>query len=344
MISWNFPSNQDGQIKGVADAGIENFNGNEIFSLVRENCQNSLDAALDDDTQVLVEFECYFVQDNQIPGIIEYRQILRKCKEFWDESKSEKAKKFLEDAVTCANGKNGFMLRISDYNTIGLSEPYGKQGKPFNFDGWNALIKIDGGANKGEDKAGAFGIGKSAPFSNSYYRLVFYRTFNQKNERATQGVSRLMSYRENSSITSGVGYYGNPDGNNPVEFIRELEDLNKRIKIGTDVFIYGFKNSADWETEVLSALLENFLMSLYNGKLCVKIQNKEINTDTLGYYMMQAHNKCPGKTKSTYGNYLVLIRTEGVHIYTKDFHGLGTLKLRLLVDPDEKLDRKILIV
>jgi|GEM_PF-3807923 len=27
MISWNFPGNQDGQAKGVADAGIENFNG-----------------------------------------------------------------------------------------------------------------------------------------------------------------------------------------------------------------------------------------------------------------------------------------------------------------------------
>ena len=48
MISWNFPGNQDGQIKGVADAGIENFNGTELSSLARENCQNSLDAALDE--------------------------------------------------------------------------------------------------------------------------------------------------------------------------------------------------------------------------------------------------------------------------------------------------------
>lgn len=38
MNIWNFPGNQDGQIKGVADAGIENFNGTELSSLVRENC------------------------------------------------------------------------------------------------------------------------------------------------------------------------------------------------------------------------------------------------------------------------------------------------------------------
>lgn len=101
------------------------------------------------------------------------------------------------------------MLRISDYNTTGLSDPYTKIDDPFDFsfDGWNALIKIDGGANKGDDKAGAFGIGKSAPFSNSYYRLVFYRTFNQKHERAAQGISRLMSYREGTSMTSGVGKF-----------------------------------------------------------------------------------------------------------------------------------------
>lgn len=347
MNSWNFPGNQDGQIKGVADAGIENFNGTELSSLARENCQNSLDAAIDDDNpNVLVEFERYFVHDNQIPGIEEYRKILKKCKMFWDASKSEKAKTFLKNAVMQANQESGFMLRISDYNTTGLSDPYVEPGDPFNFsfDGWNALIKIDGGANKGDDKAGAFGIGKSAPFSNSYYRLVFYRTFNQEYERAAQGISRLMSYPEGTAITSGVGYYGNPRGNNPVESIKELDLLNERTEIGTDVFIYGFRGSSDWDVEITVALLENFLMSFYNGQLRVKIQNREINSTTLKGHIERVHNERPGATKGTYGNYLALTRTEGVYTYTKEFHGMGTLELRILVDPNEKLDRKVLIV
>ena len=347
MSSWNFPGNQDGQIKGVADAGIENFNGTELSSLARENCQNSLDAAIDDDNpNVLVEFERYFVHDNQIPGIEEYRKILKKCKTFWDASKSEKAKTFLKNAVMQANQESGFMLRISDYNTTGLSDPYVEPGDPFNFsfDGWNALIKIDGGANKGDDKAGAFGIGKSAPFSNSYYRLVFYRTFNQEYERAAQGISRLMSYPVGTTITSGVGYYGNPRGNNPVESIKELDLLNERTEIGTDVFIYGFRGSSDWDVEITVALLENFLMSFYNGQLRVKIQNREINSTTLKGNIERVHNERPGATKGTYGNYLALTRTEGVYTYTKEFHGMGTLELRILVDPNEKLDRKVLIV
>lgn len=35
-ISWNFLGNQDGQIKGIADAGIENFNETELSYLARE--------------------------------------------------------------------------------------------------------------------------------------------------------------------------------------------------------------------------------------------------------------------------------------------------------------------
>lgn len=347
MIKWNFPGNQDGQIKGVADAGIENFNGTELSSLARENCQNSLDAAIDDNNpHVLVEFERYFIDSSRIPGIAEYRNILNKCKSFWDRSQSEKAKEFLKNAIKEAEKEKSFLLRISDYNTTGLSDPYAQSDDPFDFsfDGWNALIKIDGGANKGDDKAGAFGIGKSAPFSNSRYRLVFYRTYNQAHECAAQGISRLMSYKDGALITSGVGYYGDPEKNNPVEIIPELDAINKRTEIGTDVFVYGFKADSDWESEITIALLESFLMSFYNGQLLVKVQEREINKDSLRGFMERMHREYPGPMKSTYGNYLALTRTEGVHTFSKDFHGMGTLELRVLVDPNEKLDRKVLIV
>lgn len=352
MSSWNFPSNQDGQIKGVADAGIENFSGTELSSLARENCQNSLDAALDDENpKVIVEFECRCIPKEQIPGMADYCQVLGKCKAFWDKSKSEKAKYFLKSAVFCANNQNSFVLRISDYNTTGLDDPYGDEEDPngFNFDGWNALVKIDGGANKGDDKAGAFGIGKSAPFCNSHYRLVFYRTLNQAGEKAAQGISRLMSFPEDplnpkKNMSNGVGYYGNPVGNSPVESITELDRLNIRTETGTDIFVFGFKGVADWETEIMVALLENFLMSIYNGELRIKIQDRELNKHTLGGHMLRTYNNRPGETKGTYGNYLALTRIDGVHTYTKDFHGMGTLELRILVDPNEKLDRKVLVV
>lgn len=344
---WSFPSIHGGQVKGVADAGIENFNGNELASLAREICQNSLDAALDDDNpKVLVEFERYSISNTQVPSMEEYRQILQRCRDFWDTSDSDKAKAFLKEAIAQAKKDTSYVLRISDYQTTGLADPYCNSCDPrsFKFDGWNALVKIDGGANKGDDKAGAFGIGKSAPFSNSYFRLVFYRTYNQKHERAAQGVSRLLSYPDGELMTTGVGYYGDPNGNNPVKQIQQLDALNERTEIGTDVFVFGFKGTSSWEKEIRTALLDNFLLSFYYGQLRVKVQGCEINADTLGDYVCRTHDANPGGTKGLYGNYLVLTRTEGVHVYERDFHGMGTLKLRILVDPTEKLDRKVLIV
>lgn len=353
MSRWSFPGNQDGQIKGVADAGIENFNGTELASLARENCQNSLDAPIDEENpNVLVEFEKYFVEWNQIPGMKEYRHILSNCKSFWDRSKSDKAKTFLSKATANANSDHGFVLRISDYNTTGLTSPYSNADDPFDisFDGWNALVKIDGGANKGDDKAGAFGIGKSAPFSNSVYRLVFYRTYNSDKEWAAQGISRLMSFRDDEgNITTGIGYYGDPDGNNPVPSIPELDSLNKRDAIGTDVFVYGFKGTSEWKDEIVVAILDSFLMSIYSGKLRVAIKDGEfkgeLNKDSLDVFIKRVHASRPGETKSTYGNYLALTREDDcVHTYSMSFHGLGTLELRILVDPNEKLDRKVLVV
>lgn len=44
--AWNFPSNNHGQIFGIADSGVETFNGTPIKSLAREICQNSIDANL----------------------------------------------------------------------------------------------------------------------------------------------------------------------------------------------------------------------------------------------------------------------------------------------------------
>ena len=110
-----------------------------------------------------------------------------------------------------------------------------------------------------------------------------------------------------------------------MESIEELDELNTRTEIGTDVFIYGFKAANDWDVEITAALLDSFLMSFYNGQLRVKVQEREINAATLKGHMERIHNERPGATMGTYGNYLALTRTEGVYTYTKDFHGMGTL-------------------
>ena len=62
---WYFPSTEGGQINSINNAGIETFRGNELDSLTREICQNSLDAVKDESQPVVVEFKRFEIETNQ---------------------------------------------------------------------------------------------------------------------------------------------------------------------------------------------------------------------------------------------------------------------------------------
>ena len=338
-IEWKFPHNGFGQVRGVSDAGIETFTGTEIQSLAREICQNSLDARVEgSDATIKVDFEQYRIPSSDIPGYEQYVSKIQKAYDYWSKKNSEKTIKVLTKALNAIKKPYTFVLRISDFNTTGLSYPYEDS-----EEGWNALTKLDGGATKTGDKAGAFGIGKNAPFTNSDYRLVFYRTLNEAYETAAQGMSRFISFPEDLSnsmntMTTGIGYYGNPEGNLPVDSIIELEKLYRRSEIGTDVFVYGFNAGYEWNIDVINEVLENFLMSIHKNLLSVTVANKTIDSYTLSNYL-STYN---AKIKNAYWYYQVLVRPE-TKVFKKDFHGMGTLKLSVLVDHSDKLNRKILI-
>lgn len=285
-IEWKFPHNGFGQVRGVSDAGIETFTGTEIQSLAREICQNSLDAAVEgSNATIKVDFEQYRIPSSDIPGYEQYASKIQKAYDYWSKKNSEKTIKVLTKALNAIKKPTTVVLRISDFNTTGLSHPYEDSDE-----GWNALTKLDGGATKTGDKAGAFGIGKNAPFTNSDYRLVFYRTLNEDQETAAQGMSRFISFPEDLSnsmntMTTGIGYYGNPEGNLPVDSISELEKLYQRSEIGTDVFVYGFNAGYEWNSDVINEVLENFLMSIHKNLLSVTVDNKNIDNSTLASYL-----------------------------------------------------------
>ena len=54
MIGWNFPLGE--QRQGISGLDVQ-FKGNPLKSLAREICQNSLDAAVDENALVTVKFE-----------------------------------------------------------------------------------------------------------------------------------------------------------------------------------------------------------------------------------------------------------------------------------------------
>lgn len=335
MIDWYFPSNGGGQIRGIADAGIETFKGKEILSLTREICQNSLDAAIDENSPVRVEFKLHKIDPTDIPGCSDYKKVLNECRDFWKASND--ATKFFDRAIQEIDSWNNYVLQISDYHTTGLAKPFDRNSK----ESWNTLVKIDGGAMKAGDSAGKFGIGKNAPFTTSFYRLVFYRTLNTAGETAAQGIARLVSFnRDANDVAAGVGYYGDKDL--PLKYIQKLDNLCKRKEVGTDIFIYGFNYCKGFGHDILVALIENFLVSIHRDKLRIKIGDKEINKDNLGKYVKRCDEKMnKAKFKKNVEYYKILTDTS-LKPFDRTFHGLGTFKLRVLYG--DNFSRYILVV
>lgn len=79
---WNFPSNNYGQIFGIADSGVETFKGTPIKSLAREICQNSIDANLHNGLPTRIEFKLFEIPVKDIPDFDGLEDALRRALDF----------------------------------------------------------------------------------------------------------------------------------------------------------------------------------------------------------------------------------------------------------------------
>ncbi len=346
MIGWSFPSRNNGDIEGFSNPALEWFKGNPLRALAREICQNSLDAQYDEDEPVKIEFKKQFMSPNSFPGMIGMTSILKKCQAYWPEEGNEKTHNFLNKALHDLSQGKICILRISDFNTKGLEGPYDPQG----ITPWVSLVKGTAFSLKssGKTAAGSYGIGKAAPFINSKYQTVFYRTKNIEGETAVQGVVHLMSFRDESygdsdPIRRSVGYYGETAGNIAVPSLPELDCIYDRREVGTDLFVPGFNfaldGKNDWINQMIGEILDNFLMAIEYRNLHVVIEGQEIKKSTLRYIV--ARNQKYAKD-AFFFNKVLMTESDKIIEETYNFHGMGQLRLRLLYAND--LNKKILVV
>ncbi len=330
-IGWNFPDNNNGQIIGISEAGIETFKGRPIVSLAREICQNSLDARKSNKQPVRVEFSLNVVKASKIPEFDELKNAINLCKDFWTKNQNDKTVDFFNEAIEVANKEIIRVLKISDYNTTGLTGSRKKYNTP-----WQNLVKSIGVSDKSGSSGGSFGIGKSAPFVCSDLRTVVYSTLDCEGIKASQGVARLVSFENNNGhITQGVGYYGNTSDNSALEELTSIGSKN-RTRVGTDVYIIGFTERYQWINDIIRATLDGFLISIINNDLIVKIDQYEINSQTLPIFIDQYKQSA----ELAYNYYQVLTSKDAV-IFKEDFKGLGNVTLRVLLGSEFK--RRVLV-
>lgn len=338
--SWNFPSNNYGQIFGIADSGVETFNGTPMKSLAREICQNSIDANLKDGQPTRIEFVPFEIQPKDIPGFNDLTDAFRRSLKFWSLQKSTKAKNFFSCAIAAAGKPKIMCLRISDFNTTGLTGSTEEYNSP-----WCNLTKSTGASDKSGTNGGSFGIGKFAPYACSQFRTVFYSTADSTGVCAYQGVARLTSFKnKNGETTQGTGFYGN-DKNVPVPAQISLDPNFSRDKknSGTDIFILGFNGENDWKHKMVASILDGFLHAIYTGNLIVNVAGIEVSKDTLPE-LMESHKAYFEEHADEY--YQALTADEKISpTFTKEItdSGMrGKITLRLMIMPD--MHRRVAMV
>ncbi|HIZ95721.1 MAG TPA: hypothetical protein H9803_03325 [Candidatus Ligilactobacillus excrementavium] len=273
--SWLFPSGQGLISNGINSAGIDTFSDVPINSITREGIQNSLDAKDSNIKEpVEVDFSLSYISSKEIPGVNQLcNEVLPAMRKKW--SDSETAMNFFETYESVITKQKVPVLRISDYNTKGLAEK-----------NWQSLIFVAGDSVKDDEaSAGSKGIGKFAPFAASNLRMVFYHTISANEGERSIGVSQLVSYdKKDNEITQGPGYFSPELKNGCYQPMNEdlPFTIDRRIdQLGTDLLVVGFKSDMEWKNLIKMSVLSNFLISIWNEELIVKVEDEIIDKKSL---------------------------------------------------------------
>lgn len=305
---WKFPYTNGGEGDGFNDSGIQSFKDDAYTSLAREICQNSLDA-VDEGKKAIVEFKSFNLSKNNFPGYEDFVNVIKHEVLFSKNNYKnvDTPLKFYSEALKTLESDNILCLRISDFNTCGLTG----SDKKINSN-WSNLVKNKGFNDKPLDAVGAFGIGKNATFACSKLNTVFYSTVSNDGLKATQGVARLSTYEtEDGNMTQGTGFCGKVEINNNVTnlmHINEYYSLDPNFtrsdnEYGTDIFILGFYDNnnqekisglgENWVIHITVSLIDNFLMSIVEDKLEVRINNVVLNSESIKEIFNEIYSSRP---------------------------------------------------
>lgn len=292
--SWHFDPQPRGGEKGPNDPNALKFQGTPYHSLIRESIQNSLDAVKDKTKPVIVSFDYREFNGWEYPRFFDLKQHIEGCLKKYQND--DNAKRVYEPMLKFFNvyqsKQNIGYLRVTDYNTIGMS--YDKHDPKSLF---NAFIS-EGIASKPNGAGGAFGFGKAvfwmkSPFSS--INTVFVSSKVSDKECYFVGQAKLCTHTiDGIHDLAPNGLYSTNGAGEVITNEADIPDEFKPKEIGTTICCLGSKPIDD-ETRrhLIRAVLRNFWFAIYEQKLIVRIDGIEINTKNLPIMMEEYFPESP---------------------------------------------------
>lgn len=317
MIKWQIPHGVGLTPNGHNNTGIEQFLNTIIDSLTREVVQNSLDAANPNCIEpVVVKFDKFSIKQTMIPDFTEINDFaLPEAIKYWEEKNNKDTLKYLDLFSETLKSNEIDVLKISDFNTIGLRQK-----------NYESLIVGNGYSEKDSiGSAGSKGIGKAAPFAASNLRMVFYNTLSIDNEFKSAGIINFVTFKYDKKNTTQerLSFYNGE--NKQINFGTEPR---KDKEYGTDLFIIGLKSFDNLFIEIMLSALNNFLLSIKKGELEIVVGNEKLNADTIDLIFEKISNeKLDRNTKLEFNR-------------TKNFYDVLTNEKTLSFKLDDELVEK----
>ncbi len=340
---WHFPATAGGQVNSINNAGIETFRGNELDSLTREICQNSLDAVKDESQPVVVEFKRFDLPAEKFPNHAELLDVYKKCEATWHD-RNPKSEQFIEQAQQLLTQSTVHFLRVSDFNTKGLEGADSTElGTP-----WSSLIREAGSSNKGDSSGGSFGIGKSAPFANSKIRTLFYESLDSSGFKSHIGVANIMSFKKDDNETTvGAGYYTKDEHSTAIPGFLGLDANFNRAETGTDIYIAAFEQKENWQQAIRNSVLFNFFITIHQQKLVVHIEDETISHENLGI-LIDALDESKEEFRHLKSYYELLTSQKAIAVPSpkRQYKTIGTFEegeATLYIMKDDDLNRRVLM-
>lgn len=269
---WYFADQPNVQEVGPNNAMEQSFKSHPYAALVRESIQNSLDAVLDKSVPVQVVFSFREMKGCDYPEFFRLKDHIRGCLDYYSNNYNAKViyepmMKFFADSTH--HDHLGY-IRISDYNTKGMSYEKDKTDSPF-----YAFVRSAGVSAKDDTSAGgSFGFGKAAYYLLSPISTIMVSTCTSNGDKFFEGTSSLCTHTYLGKKKVAFGYYDDQDGK-PISDDADIPAQFRRAEPGTDINILGFKMEYKDEAvkEMIEAVLRNFWFSIYEGKLEVNVND-----------------------------------------------------------------------
>lgn len=304
---WYFPPlRRDNKDSGSTDYSEKFGERNLPESLMREICQNSLDAARSDDDPVTVKFSFGEISRSDFSEIFDDAlRFVKSAENFLgvqEDGGNENLidKVFLEKARAALEEAKIQILKISDFGTTGLEgiyDDYTNSNAPIKP--WRKLVSSHGVSYKTKGSGGSKGVGKAAAWAASLAKMVFYGT-RSRDGVGFQGRFRLPSLynpadTKKQLIGDGdfcvVSEEDSPEGAK-LTAISQSDACRLRDKFlrpagtenfGTDVIIVGVKEEVKGgkSSALPRAAICNFFPAIAKNRLNVEIGGNVISSKTI---------------------------------------------------------------